>query len=90
MKRTGVDGAGALESQALSSKIRELIDNIQTVSYNSSCAQYVKEVNNYHFMFDSNGDDVPDTMIVYSSLTGGRSTYNFPEIYDFGTYIDDN
>ena len=90
VKRTGVDGAGALESQALSSKIRELIDNIQTVSYNSSCAQYVKESNNYHFMFDSNGDDVPDTMVVYSSLTGGRSTYNFPEIYDFGTYIDDD
>lgn len=90
VKRTGVDGAGALESQALSTKIRELIDTIQTQSYNSSCSQYVKESNNYHFMFDSNWDDVPDTMVVYSSLTGWRSTYNFPEIYDFWTYIDDN
>ena len=90
VKRTGVDGAWALESQALSSKIRELINTIQTKSYNASCGWYVKESNNYHFMFDSNGDDVPDTMVVYSSLTGGWSTYNFPEIYDFWEYIDDN
>lgn len=90
VKRTGVDGAGALESQALSTKIRELINSIEANTYNSSCGQYVKESNNYHFMFDSNGDDVPDTMVVYSSLTGGRTTYTFPEIYDFGTYIDDD
>jgi hypothetical protein len=39
-------------------------------------------------MFDSNQDDIPDTMVVYSSLTGGRTQYTFPEIYDFGNYID--
>jgi len=27
-------------------------------------------------------------MVVYSSLTGGRTQYTFPEIYDFGNYID--
>lgn len=87
-KRTWVDGAWALESQPLSAKIRELLAQIDPVSYNSWCARYIKPVKNYHFMFDSNGDDVPDTMCVYSSLTGGRTTYTFPEIYDFGEYID--
>lgn len=87
-KRTWVDGAGALESQTLSTKIRELINQIDPVSYNSACWQYIKESNNYHFVFDSNGDDVPDTWVVYSSLTGWRATWAMPEAYDFGYYID--
>jgi hypothetical protein len=87
-KRAWVDGAWALESQALSTKIRDLINTIRPKSYNSSAWQYIKEVNNYHFVFDSNQDDIPDTMVVYSSLTGGRTQYTFPEIYDFWNYID--
>lgn len=87
-KRAWVDGAWALESQALSTKIRDLINTIKPKSYNSSAWQYIKEVNNYHFVFDSNQDDIPDTMVVYSSLTGGRTQYTFPEIYDFWNYID--
>lgn len=87
-KRAWVDGAGALESQPLSAKIRDLINTLKPKNYNSSAWQYIKEVNNYHFVFDSNQDDIPDTMVVYSALTGGRTQYTFPNIYDFGQYID--
>ena len=87
-KRAWVDGAGALESQPLSSKIRDLINTLKPKNYNSSAWQYIKEVNNYHFVFDSNQDDIPDTMVVYSALTWGRTQYTFPNIYDFGQYID--
>lgn len=87
-KRAWVDGAGALESQPLSSKIRDLINTLKPKNYNSSAWQYIKEVNNYHFVFDSNQDDIPDTMVVYSALTWWRTQYTFPNIYDFGQYID--
>lgn len=87
-KRVWVNGAGAIESQSLSSKVRDLLNTIKPISYNSSAGQYIREVNNYHFAFDSNQDDIPDTMVVYSSLTGGRSQYTFPDLYDTGWYID--
>ena len=35
-KRAGVDGAGALESQPLSAKIRDLINQLKPKNYNSS------------------------------------------------------
>lgn len=89
-KRAWVDGAGALESQPLSAKIRDLINTLKPKNYNSSAWQYIKEVNNYHFVFDSNQDDIPDTMVVYSALTWWRTQYTFPNIYDFGQYIDSN
>jgi len=89
-KRAWVDGAGALESQPLSAKIRDLINTLKPKNYNSSAWQYIKEVNNYHFVFDSNQDDIPDTMVVYSALTGWWTQYTFPNIYDFGQYIDSN
>lgn len=87
-KRAWVDGAGALESQPLSSKIRDLINTLKPKNYNSCAWQYIKEVNNYHFVFDSNQDDIPDTMVVYSALTWWRTQYTLPNIYDFGQYID--
>ncbi len=87
-KRVWVEGAWGIESPPLSAKIRELIDTIEASSYNSSCGQYIKESNNYHFMFDSNWDDIPDTMAVLSAKTGWRTTYTFPEIYDFGMYVN--
>lgn len=85
-KRDGVNGAGAIVSQNLSSKIRDLLNTIQPISYNSNCAQYVKKANNYHFAIDTNWDDIPDTVVVYSSITGGRSIYDFGNVYHFGEY----
>lgn len=87
-KRVGVNGAWALETLPLSEKIKELLSSIQPSYYNSNCWQYIKESSNFHFMFDTNGDDIPDTMVVYSSITWWWTTYTFPEIYDFGIYID--
>lgn len=90
VKRTWVDWAWALESQSLSSKIKELIDQIETNNYNSWAGQYVKELNNFMFSYDSNGDDVPENHLVYSSLTGGRATRTLPALYDYWLYIDDD
>lgn len=90
VKRSGVDGAWALESQSLSVKIKELIDTIETNSYNSGVWQYIRELNIFLFTYDSNGDDVPDTTLVYSSLTGWRSQRTLPALYDYWIYIDDD
>lgn len=87
-KRTWVDGAGALESQPLSFKIKEILDNIEPNSYNSGAGRYVKPAQTYLFTFDTNGDYIPDTTLVYSAITGWRTQRTLPEIYDFWEYID--
>jgi len=50
-------------------------------------AFYGKKNNNYYFSYDTNGDNIPDKTIVYSSLTKGWSEYILPNIYDYGFYI---
>lgn len=87
-KRAWVDGAGALESQPLSYKIKELLDQIEPNNYNSGIGRYIEASQLYIFWFDSNGDDVPDTFVTYSSRTWGRTQRELPEAYDFGEYID--
>jgi len=88
VKRSWVDGAWAIETRSLSTKVRPLTDTIDTVSYNSNTAIYIKPLNNYYFSFDTNWDDKPDTTIVYSSNTGGRTQYNYPNLYDYWYYIN--
>lgn len=90
VKRVWVDWAWALQSQPLSTKIKELTSLIDTNVFNSQVGQYVKESNNYVLAIDTNWDDIPDTTLVYSSLTWGRTTRTLPALYDFGTYIDDD
>ena len=49
---------------------------------------YVPPLGNYYFSFDTGNDRTPDTTLVYSSLTGSWTKYDFPACYDYGTYID--
>lgn len=85
-KRTWVDGAWALESQPLSEKIKDIINQIQPISYNSSAAHYHRVLQNYYFSFDLSQDDIPEKTLVYSALTGWWSEYIYPTLYDYGTY----
>lgn len=86
--RDWVSGASAISSKPLSDNVRELTKKIAEDYYNSSCAYFIKKLNNYYFSFDTNWDDRPDTTLVYNSLTGAWTQYMFPNIYDYGYYIN--
>jgi hypothetical protein len=66
--RYGQTGVSTLESKPLSDNIRTLTQKIESQQYNSGTAIYAKPYNNYYFSFDTNGDNIPDTHLVYSSL----------------------
>lgn len=85
-KRSGVSGVNALESETLSEKVRDLVEQIEEANYNSAVATYVKPLNNYYFSFDTNWDDIPDTHLVYNSMVGAWTQYNLPTLYDYAKY----
>lgn len=85
--RTWVTGSNALASKSLSEDVKELLDNITEFNYSAQVWWYSKKANNYYFTFDTNDDNIPDTTLVYSSLTKWRSKYSFPIIYDYWQYI---
>lgn len=90
-KRVWVEGASAIETQALSNKIRSYIDLIEPNSYNSWVWMYIKHLWNFYFSFDTNNDDLPDTTLVYSSNTWWWTYYTYPNFYDYGYYrTEDN
>ena len=88
--RQWVAGAGALESSPLWDMVRALTDKVTEFQFNSCAWYYNRALNNYYFAFDTTNDNVPDTMLVYSTLTKWRSQYTFPPLYDFGYYINDS
>ena len=87
-KRDWVSGTSAIKSTGISEKVDKLISTVAPASYNSNAALYVKQSNNYYLTIDTNGDDIPDTTLVRSSLTGSRSEFTFPSIYDYAQYIN--
>ena len=89
-KRDWVSGTSAIKSTGISEKVDKLISTVAPASYNSNAALYVKQSNNYYLTIDTNGDDIPDTTLVRSSLTGSRSEFTFPSIYDYAQYINSN
>ena len=78
----------ALESKPLSDNIRRLTQLIEAQQYNAWAAMYAKPYNNYYFVFDTNGDNIPDTWLVYSALVGAWTQYTLPSSYDIIRYID--
>ena len=88
--RYGVSGWQSLASNPLSADIRKLINDITPAQYNANASWYAKNYNNYYFAFDTNDDNIPNTTLVYSSLVGAWSQYNFHNLYDFGNYITSN
>lgn len=87
-QRSGVTGSGALESEPLTADISELIDDVTELQYNANVGIYIKPLKNYYFAYDSNNDNIPDSILVYSSLVGGFSKYTLPALYDMGEYIN--
>lgn len=88
-QRTGASGSQALESKPLSDDLRSLIDKVTELQYNSCAGWYIKKYNNYYFAFDTNNDNIPDTILVYNSLVGAFTQYELPNLYDFGLYINE-
>tara|TARA_R100001530_G_C4320833_1_gene155732 strand:- start:1587 stop:1928 length:342 start_codon:yes stop_codon:yes gene_type:complete len=87
-QRAGVTGSAALTGKPLGEDIRQLTSQIEEFQYNSSASRYIKGLNNYYFSFDTNNDNRPDTTLVYNSATGGWTQYEYPNLYDYGIYID--
>lgn len=86
--RAGVSGGQSLQSYEKTKDLQSLIQNITPAQYNASSALYVPGLNNYYFTFDQGDDNTPETTLVYSTLTGTWTQYNFPALYDYGYYID--
>lgn len=89
-KRYGVNWTWSIESKPLSDYIRELIQDIPERQYNASAGQYIKQINNYYFSCDTTNDNIPDTTVVLNSALGARSRYNYPNLYDYGQFIDED
>ena len=86
VRRTGVDGAGAVDSLPISSKINKLFRQVAERQYGAWAGWYIQSLNNYYFAFDTNDDNVPDKVVVFNSKIWVRTEYVFPPIYDFGRY----
>lgn len=79
-----------LETKPLSEKVREVIENITPSKYNSNVAYYIRPINNYYFSFDANDDDIPDTHLIYNTTLNARTQFDYPGIYDYTDYINQN
>lgn len=86
--RNGVSGGQALQSKSKTDDVMSLIEDVVPAQFNASAGIYVPILNNYYFTFDRGDDNVPETTLVYSSLTGTWTQYQIPSLYDYGVYID--
>lgn len=87
-QRDGVSGSEGLESSALTDNLKDVLDQVLTPQYNANVGLYIKPLRNYYFVYDSNGDNIPDSWLVYSALTGTFSVYTLPAAYDLGEWLD--
>jgi len=85
--RQSLAWASALESNSLDEDVRELTTKIEELNLNANCWWYIKRLVNYYISFDTNGDDIPDTTLVYNSNTKARTQYIYPNTYDYWFYI---
>jgi len=85
--RQSLAWASALESNPLDEDVRELTTKIRELNLNANCGWYIKRLGNYYITFDTNGDDIPDTTLVYNSIVKARTQYTLPAIYDYWFYI---
>lgn len=84
-------GAAAIEGEAYSANLQNLISKITANQWNANCGHTIEELNNMYFTFDTGDDNIPETTLVYSSLIGKSwSQYTYPAAYQYGVYIDDN
>lgn len=87
-KQYWISGVPWIWGKPLSDKVRNLVKKIKLNNYNAWCSHHIKDLNNYYFSFDTNADDRPDTHLVYNTMVWGRTQYIFPNIYDYGIYVN--
>jgi len=89
-QRQWVTGASGLETTSISDNVLSLFNKVDRKNYNFQCSMYNRIDGKYYVSIDSNNDTIPDTMLVFSSITGWRTTYDLPSMFDMWLYIDNN
>ena len=84
----GSISANAVQDEPLSDNIRELTSKVPFNQYKSTIWSYILPLTNYYGSFDTSGDDIADTTVVYSSLTKGWTQHIYPWHFDLGEYED--
>lgn len=79
--------ASTIISDPLDINVSELTSKIIKPSLNSNCALCIERLGNYYFSFDADGDDIPDTTLVYNSDCKAWTQYDYPLVYDYGEYL---
>lgn len=79
--------ASTIISDPLDINVSELTSKIIKPSLNSNCALCIERLGNYYFSFDADGDDIPDTTLVYNSDCKAWTQYDYPMVYDYGEYL---
>ncbi len=88
--KSGITGTSAIQDEPLSDNVRKLTSIVTPKEYNSTIWTYILPLTNYYGSFDTGIGGVPDTTLVYSSLTKVWSRYNYPAHYDFGVYENED
>ena len=86
--RSWVWSVEAIESKPLSDNVRSLFAQVSNNNRKFACWEYILPLTNYYVTIDATNDSLPETTVVYSSLTKGWSTYTYPAINDYTKYID--
>lgn len=86
--RNGVGSTNALESKPLSDNVRDIFAQVKTNNRKFACWEYLLPLTNYYVTIDATNDNLPETTLVYSSLTKWWSQYTFPAINDYSIYVD--
>lgn len=77
---------GSLRTDPISEQLQPLIDIIKNKSI--SAGIYIERFSNFYISVDTNDDDIPDTLIIFSTLTKKWSTYTGFNINEFVWYKD--
>lgn len=77
-----------LETQSQTKYLQKITNKIKNRFLNYSLWYYFPELGNYYYSFDTTGDSIADTTLVYSAITNSWSSYDLPSVYDYWFYID--
>jgi len=87
-QRNWVSWSSALEWEPLDTDVRALTQKIESFQLNANAWWFIKNLNNYYISIDTNWNNIPDTTMVYNSLVWSWTQYTYPNLYDYGEYIN--
>lgn len=88
--RNGVWGTQAIESKPLSDNVRDIFSKVRAWNRKFASAQYILGLTNYYVTIDTTNDSIPESTIVFSSLTKAWSTYTYPALNDYTIFRDED